>query len=181
MSDAVRLWLFQTPVGTCGIAWNDVGVCAVSLPGPTADATRERLVRHHPSARETQPGRNIQSAIDDINRLLAGERVDLSHIVLDESAQPDFNRRVYAIARAIPPGQTMTYGAIAKQLGDPLLAQRVGQALGRNPNPIITPCHRVLAANGKMGGFSAPGGAETKHRMLLIERALPDEPLDLFQ
>lgn len=122
----------------------------------------------------------IAAAIGDIRRLLAGERVDLSHIRLDESDVPAFERSVYAITRTIVPSRTLTYGAIARQLGDPLLAQRVGQALGHNPIPIITPCHRVLGANGKMVGFSAPGGTDTKRAMLLIERALPDEPLDLF-
>jgi methylated-DNA-[protein]-cysteine S-methyltransferase len=107
---------------------------------------------------------------------LSGEKRDLAHIAVDDSSVPDFNRRVYAVARKIPPGQTKSYGDIARALGDPLLARDVGQALGQNPTPIIVPCHRVLAANGKSGGFSAPGGVDTKMRVLTIEGAQPGGP-----
>jgi methylated-DNA-[protein]-cysteine S-methyltransferase len=93
---------------------------------------------------------------------------------------PDFERNVYAIAREIPPGQTLTYGEIAEQLGDKLLARDVGQAMGRNPFPIVVPCHRVVAANGKLGGFSAPGGANTKLKLLAIEGAVPNGQPGLF-
>lgn len=173
--------LFDTPIGTCIIAWNDAGINGVRLPEQTPSVTRARFVRRHPAAIESAPTPAVAQTIHDIVRLLSGEPLDLSHIPLDESGIPEFNRRVYAIARTIPRGQTLTYGAIAKELGDPLLAQQVGQALGHNPIPILIPCHRVLGAKGKMVGFSAPGGTDTKRRMLLIERALPDEPLDLFQ
>jgi methylated-DNA-[protein]-cysteine S-methyltransferase len=82
-----------------------------------------------------------------------------------------FEQRVYEVARTIPAGQTLTYGQIATRLGDRLLARDVGQALGRNQFPIVVPCHRVLAASGKLGGFSAPGGVATKQRLLEIEQA----------
>ena len=181
MTSALRYCVFDTPIGTCAIAWTDAGICGASLPERTSQQTRACILRRHANAIESAPPASIADAIADIGRLLAGESRDLSHVVLDESGLPDLNRRVYAITRAIPPGSTRTYGEIANELGDPMLAQQVGQALGHNPIPIITPCHRVLAANGKMGGFSAPGGTDTKRRMLLIERALPDEPLDLFE
>ena len=84
------------------------------------------------------------------------------------------------MARSIPPGQTLTYGEIADRLGDRRPAREVGQALGRNPFPIVVPCHRVLAADGRTGGFSAPGGVETKLRMLAIERAQPGGAPALF-
>ena len=101
------------------------------------------------------------TTIAAIAALLRGEPVDLSGTVLDESRVPEFHRRVYEIARAIPPGRTLTYGEIAERLGEPGAARAVGQALGENPFPIVVPCHRVLAANGKLGGFSAPGGTAT--------------------
>ena len=104
-------------------------------------------------------------------RCSAGEAVDLGDIALDLAAAPDFHRKVYEVARTIPPGQTMTYGEIAKQLGVPHESREVGQALGRNPVAIIVPCHRVLGADGKMGGFSANGGVATKRRILEIEGA----------
>ena len=176
----VRFHLFDTPIGACAIAWTEAGVCGASLPERTMEATRARMVRRYPGAMESAPSESIATLIADVVRLLSGAPVDLSYATLDESEIPEFNRSVYAIARAIPPGRTRTYGAVAQELGNPLLAQQVGQALGRNPIPIITPCHRILAAKGGMGGFSAPGGTATKRRILLIEGGLPDEPLDLF-
>ncbi|MDB4914543.1 MAG: methylated-DNA--[protein]-cysteine S-methyltransferase [Gemmatimonadetes bacterium] len=181
MTSVARYHLFDTPIGICAIAWSDASVCGVSLPELTPDATRTRIIRRHPGAVESPPNESIAQAIEAVVLLLTGARPDLANIVLDESGIPEFNRRVYAIARTIPVGQTLTYGDIARQLGDLLLSRQVGQALGRNPIPIIVPCHRVLGANGRMVGFSAPGGTDTKRRMLLIERALPDEPLDLFE
>ena len=112
--------------------------------------------------------------------LLAGEPRDLRFVGLDLERAGEFERRVYEIARAIPPGSTLTYGEIAERLGDPGAAQAVGQSMGRNPWPIVVPCHRVLGAGGKVGGFSAPGGARTKLRMLEIEGALRPEGLPLF-
>jgi methylated-DNA-[protein]-cysteine S-methyltransferase len=122
----------------------------------------------------------VDLAIRDIVRLLAGEAVDLSRVALDMTGVPEFNRQVYAIAREIPPGETMTYGAIARRIGDVTLSRAVGQALGQNPFPIVVPCHRVLAANGKTGGFSARGGVATKMRMLSIERARTGSAPTLF-
>ena len=113
-------------------------------------------------------------------KLLAGKPDDLTDIPLDLDGVPDFNRGVYAIARTIPPGKTVTYGDIAKQLGGVELSRDVGQALGRNPCPIVVPCHRVLAAGNKPGGFSANGGVVTKLKMLEIEGALVNHTPSLF-
>jgi methylated-DNA-[protein]-cysteine S-methyltransferase len=113
----------------------------------------------------------VQRALDRVQGLLAGDAVDLADIPLDLDAAPDFHRRVYDVARTIPPGRTMTYGEIAKRLGTPHESREVGQALGKNPVAIIVPCHRVLGADGRMGGFSANGGVSTKRRMLEIEGA----------
>jgi methylated-DNA-[protein]-cysteine S-methyltransferase len=107
---------------------------------------------------------------------LRGEPSDLSDVTIDVDKVPEFNRKVYDIARSIPPGATLTYGEIAERLGDKLLARDVGQALGQNPIPLIVPCHRVLAAGGKTGGFSAPGGVVSKLRLLTIEGAQPNGP-----
>jgi methylated-DNA-[protein]-cysteine S-methyltransferase len=164
--------LFDTAIGRCAIAWGDAGVTAVTLPEPSEAATRARVARRHPNAREqASPPDDVAAAIDAIQRLLDGQKNDLSAIALDMSAIPDFERRVYVETRSIPPGETLTYGDIATRLGDIGLSRAVGQALGRNPFPIVVPCHRVLAAGGKSGGFSAPGGVDTKRRMLEIEGA----------
>jgi len=123
------------------------------------------------------PSPDVQHAIDGIIALLRGEPIDLSGVVLDIDGIPEFNSRVYAIARSIPPGETLSYGEIAQRLGDRMLAREVGQALGQNPIPLIVPCHRVLAAGGKTGGFSASGGVVTKLRLLTIEGAQPGGPM----
>jgi len=171
-----RFALFETAIGPCAVVWTARGICGVQLPEKDAAATRARVQRRHPAAVEAMPGAEARRAIDGIVALLAGERRDLADVALDTQALPEFNQKVYAIARAIPPGETLTYGEIAARLGDRTLARAVGKALGENPIPLIVPCHRVLAAGGKSGGFSAAGGVVTKLRLLTIEGAEPNGP-----
>jgi O-6-methylguanine DNA methyltransferase len=172
--------LFDTALGPCGIAWGANGLVGVQLPERDRSAMRGRLTRRFPEAEEVTPSPGVQRAIDSIVSLLAGEASDLSAIRLDMERVPPFHRRVYEVARGIPPGATLGYGEIAQRLGEPGAAREVGQAMGRNPFPIVVPCHRVLAAGGKIGGFSANGGIETKRKMLAIEsvraRGEPTEP-----
>jgi methylated-DNA-[protein]-cysteine S-methyltransferase len=172
---AVSFTLFDTAIGRCAIAWSGRGIVGVLLPERDDAAARARLLRRYPDACEAAPSNSVAHAIEGIVALIAGEPRDLSEVVLDLSAVPEFNRRVYAVARTIKPGATLTYGAIAAQLGEPD-ARGVGEAMGQNPCPIIVPCHRVVAAGGKTGGFSAPGGAATKRRLLAIEGASADAP-----
>ncbi len=174
--NASSLALFDTAVGCCGIAWSGRDIVAVQLPGSSERATRQSLLRRVPQARKASPPAAVQRIIDDIVALLGGERRDLSYVSLDTAGLTDLQRRVYETARTIPAGATLTYGEIAERLGERALARGVGEALGQNPFPIIVPCHRVLGANGKSGGFSAPGGVETKLRLLSIERAQPGGP-----
>jgi len=141
------------------------------LPEASAAATRTRITRRWPDAQEQTPPAEMQRVIDRVLSLLAGDAVDLSNIPLDFGDAPEFHQRAYAVARTIPPGQTMTYGEIARRLDAPQESREVGQAMGRNPIAIIMPCHRVLGADGKMGGFSANGGVATKRRILEIEGA----------
>ena len=172
--------LFDTPIGVCGIEWGPRGINGLQLPMGSDEKTRARIRQRHGDAGEAAPTVGGQRAIDRIVRLLAGERDDLRDIALDLDDVPDFNRGVYEIARAIPPGQTMTYGDIAKRLGGVELSRDVGQALGRNPCPIVVPCHRVLAAGQEPGGFSAKGGVDTKLKMLAIEGAAVNHTPSLF-
>jgi len=172
--------LFDTAIGRCGIAWGARGIVGVQLPEAKVSETRGRLARRFPEARETPPPREVRRALDDIVALLRGEKKDLSGIALDMERVPPFHRLVYDAARAIPAGATLSYGEIAKRIGSPGSARAVGQALGKNPFAIIVPCHRVLAAGGKTGGFSAEGGATTKLRMLAIEGAQPGGQASLF-
>ncbi len=161
--------LFDTAIGRCGIAWGGRGVIGVQLPERALSATRTRLLRHCPNADEIDPPKPIARAIEDIQALMRGERKTLRAVQLDMSRVAEFNARVYETARAIPPGVTRTYGEIARAIGEPDGARAVGQALGRNPFPIIVPCHRVVGANDKLVGFSANGGIATKLKMLKIE------------
>jgi methylated-DNA-[protein]-cysteine S-methyltransferase len=168
--------IFETAIGAVGIAWNPRGLIGVQLPHADEAKTRIRMRQRFPDAQEAPPPSEVQAAIDGITALLRGEPRDLADIKIDDSETPAFNAKVYAITRKIPPGKTITYGEIATQLGDKLLARDVGQALGQNPCPIVMPCHRVLAAGGKTGGFSAVGGVVTKLKLLSIEGAQPSGP-----
>jgi methylated-DNA-[protein]-cysteine S-methyltransferase len=173
--------LFATPIGACGIAWGDQGIVGVQLPESSEAALRARLRRVVPGARETAPPPEVERAIEAIIAVLGGEPCDLSFVELDMRHVPPFNRRVYEVARAIRPGSTLTYGEIAGRLGEPGAARDVGAALGQNPFPLVVPCHRVLAANGKLGGFSAHGGVRTKLRLLSIEGVLVPGTAPLFE
>src|SRR4051812_20606476 len=141
--------LFDTPIGTCSLVWQNDTIIGLRLPEASAAATRTRITRRWPGAEEqpTAPAA-MQAVIERVLKLLAGERVDLGDVSLDFGDSPDFHKRAYEIARTIPPGQTMTYGEIARRLGEPHESREVGQAMGKNPIAIIMPCHRVLGADG---------------------------------
>ena len=170
--------LFDTAIGPCAVAWGPHGVIGVHLPDRDAMATRNRLQRR--GVPQTVPPAAVQRVIDDIVALLRGEPRDLSYVTLDMSAIPPFRQRLYGALRNIPAGSTITYRDLAARIGGECTARDVGEAMGRNPFPIIVPCHRVLAANGKMGGFSAPGGVTTKARILNIEQAQTANAPTLF-
>jgi methylated-DNA-[protein]-cysteine S-methyltransferase len=172
--------LFDTKIGRCAIAWGGRGVVAVQLPEACDSTTRGRLLQRVPHASEASAPAQVQRAIDGIVALLQGEATDLSFVMLDMERVPPFHRRVYEITRSIPPSETLTYGEVATRLGAPGSARAVGQALGRNPFAIIVPCHRVLAAGGKAGGFSASGGITTKLQLLSIEGRQPTNAPTLF-
>lgn len=162
--------LFETCLGACAVAWDVGGITGLQLAEKDAARTRARLLRSHPGAVERVPPPSVASAIASIQALLSGSSVDLSSVPLDMSRVPAFARRVYDVARTIPVGETMTYGEIAERIGTGGDARAVGQALGHNPFPLVVPCHRVVAAGGRTGGFSAHGGVATKLRLLDIER-----------
>jgi methylated-DNA-[protein]-cysteine S-methyltransferase len=163
--------LFDTTIGACAIAWNVRGIAACQLPAVDVAATRRRIQRLLPGVHEATPPADVQAVCDRVAALLRGERIDFSDVPLDDAALPELHRRVYQIALGIAPGTTLTYGDVARQLGDVSLARAVGQALGRNPFAPIVPCHRVMASGGQAGGFSAPGGLKTKLQLLQIEGA----------
>ncbi len=172
--------LFDTALGPCGLVWSGQGIVACRLPPVTLAQLQQRFPLAQPCA--AWPAA-VAEAIAGVQALLSGHSVDLGHVRLDERGIPAFRRQVHALTRAIPPGQTRTYGELAMALGQPGAARAVGRAEGANPFAPIVPCHRVIgapnpaarrpAARGGQGdaltGFSAPGGIETKRRLLLIE------------
>src|SRR5215831_1501158 len=181
---SVAYWLFETPLGACGIAWRTPAdsnsgavITAVQLPEGTPQATESRIARKCGSNQKGTPPKQIAEVIEKIRKHLEGEVQDFRDVAVDLDGATAFFRQVYEATREIPPGQTRTYGEIAKAAGQPGAAQEVGQAMAKNPVPIIVPCHRVSAAGGKLGGFSAPGGPATKAKLLALEGASINLPL----
>ncbi|RBP12284.1 methylated-DNA-[protein]-cysteine S-methyltransferase [Roseiarcus fermentans] len=163
--------VFETPFGWCAIAWSEVGVTRFALPAPTAIAAERGLKRRSPALGAGAPPPAIAEAVERTRRYFAGEATDFVDVPLDLGDREPFFAQVYQALRRVGWGCTTTYGALAAEVGGPREAARdVGRAMATNPTPLLIPCHRVLAAGGRLGGFSAPGGAETKARMLRLER-----------
>lgn len=177
---AQRFALFNTAIGVCGIAWSERGVTGVHLPERDTMATRDRLRSRFADAVESAPSAQVQHAIDGIVTLLYGQPTDLGFVALDMEGIPPFRQSIYAVLRGIPPGGTLSYGEVAARIGDGSTARDVGEAMGLNPFPVIVPCHRVVAAGGRLGGFSAHGGVTTKLRLLNIEGANVGDAPTLF-
>lgn len=174
--------IFETRRGFCGIAWSDAGITAFRLPVKTPEAAARILRRRVPDAEPGAPTAEVAGAISAAQAYFEGEEVDFSCFRLDLGAQSDLFDRIYAAVRGLPWGKATTYGALAKELGaGPEAARDVGQAMAHNPVPLIIPCHRVLAAGGMIGGFSAPGGAASKARMLALEGIRPTERVEPAQ
>jgi methylated-DNA-[protein]-cysteine S-methyltransferase len=177
MRTARAFTTWQTAIGSFGIAWGEHGIVGVLLPDAREMQTPAYLLRRFPGAVPAPPPSDVARAMTAMTALLDGDEdadARLADVVLDLDGVPAFHRRVYAAVRDIPPGRTQTYGEVAARVGDgagPGAAQAVGQAMASNPFPIVVPCHRVVAANGRPGGFSAAGGVEAKLRMLRIEGA----------
>ena len=168
----VRFAIVPTTMGAFGAAWTEHGIVRTWLHERTVENTRRRVLRAYPGAIESAPSEAIRAALRGVADLLAGARRQPIDGDLDTGGIPEFDRRVYEVARTIPAGETVTYGAIAKALGEePMKARDVGVALSRNPFAPIVPCHRVVAANGQLGGYSAPGGTSTKRKLLELEGA----------
>ena len=172
--------LFETAIGPCAIAWRDDAIVGTALPEPSETALRGRMAARFREANERGPSDFVADIIGRIVRLMQGERVAFDDVPLDFGQAESLERQVYAATLLIPCGDVRTYGEIAASLGTPGAARAVGVALGRNPVPIIVPCHRVLAAAGRSGGFTAPGGVATKFKLLEIERARRADDPTLF-
>lgn len=169
--------LFDSAIGRCAIAWSASGVVGVQLPEASDAETAGRIRRHLGSSASTLPAEPppaVARAIDALRALVAGEReadAALGAVPIDYGRRGELERRIYEALRSVPPGETTTYGELAKRVGEPGAAQAVGQAMAKNPMPLLVPCHRVLAGDGSLGGFSGPGGVGQKRRLLEIEGA----------
>jgi methylated-DNA-[protein]-cysteine S-methyltransferase len=162
--------VFETAAGFCAIGWSETGIARFQLPDSSAAAAERNMLRRSPSARRETPPLQVAAVIAAARRYFAGEAIDFSDVPVDLDGQDEFFRRIYAATRAVGYGKTTTYGTLARELGaGPEVARDVGQAMAKNPVPLIIPCHRVLAAGGKVGGFSAPGGSDSKVKMLALE------------
>jgi methylated-DNA-[protein]-cysteine S-methyltransferase len=159
--------LFTTALGTCGVAWSERGLTRLLLP--EADAGRTEMRLRSCATGPADPSPAVRDVIADIQRFMRGERIDFAAVAIDLGAASAFDLAVWTAARMIGWSETTTYGELARRCGAPAAAREVGRALGRNPLPIIVPCHRILAAGRKIGGFSAPGGTDTKERLLALE------------
>jgi methylated-DNA-[protein]-cysteine S-methyltransferase len=180
MPSANGFTLFTTDIGDCAVAWNGFGLTGVWLPEASAERLRSRLVRRLAQVPEAAPPVDVAAAVRAMVCLIGGERIDLLDVRIDDSRLSSFDRSVYAAARGVAPGRVVTYAALAECVGGAASARAIGQSLGRNPFPIVVPCHRIVAADGALGGFSAPGGTATKRRLLTIENARLEGPAELF-
>jgi methylated-DNA-[protein]-cysteine S-methyltransferase len=174
MTGKTCFMIFDTEAGPCGIAWTAEGVVRFQLPGDDAATTRRRLLRRLPEPDDAEerrePPPEIAATVAAAQRYFAGEKVDFQTVPLDLSGESDVFRAIYDAARRLGWGDTTTYGALAREIGaGPEAARDVGQAMAKNPVALIIPCHRVLAAGGRIGGFSAPGGSASKAKMLALE------------
>jgi len=169
--------VFETALGFVGIAWNGGGLTRLCLFQRERAAVERRLDRFGASPAEAADAPPwIAALLRDIGAYAQGREIDFSGVPVDLPGVDDFRAAIYAAARTLGFGQTTTYGELAKRAGHAGLPRETGQALGANPVPLVIPCHRILAAGGKIGGFSAPGGSTTKARMLALEGVRLDPP-----
>ena len=162
--------LFKTAAGVAAIGWRGAAITSFRLPAPGASEAERSVLRRLPGAVRAEPPADIATVVEAAIRYFEGERIEFFETAVDPGQQPPFFTQVYAFVRTLGWGETTTYGAVARALdAGPEHARAVGQAMATNPVPLIIPCHRVMAAGGKIGGFSAPGGSTSKARMLELE------------
>jgi methylated-DNA-[protein]-cysteine S-methyltransferase len=182
VTDQTNHLVFETSAGFAAIGWASSGICCFRLPAAAARQAESALLRRFPDSSRAMPPADVAGIITAAQRYFAGERVDFSSAVIDLGEQSPFFERIYAFVQGLGWGETTTYGAVAKALGEgPEAARAVGQAMASNPVPLIVPCHRVTASGGRIGGFSAPGGSASKAFMLTLEDAAPVQPANSAQ
>lgn len=166
--------VMDTALGPIGIAWSELGLARLLLPQRDCNVMARKL--SDLPAQPAEPAGWVAALVERIGRYAEGEAVEFDDVPVDLGDADAFSIAIYAAARRLGFGTTSTYGELAGMAGHPGLARETGAALGRNPVPLVVPCHRILAAGDRIGGFSAPGGAATKKRMLALERVVVDPP-----
>lgn len=164
--------VFETALGFVGIAWSEAGLtrlCLFQRDPASVERRLERLGATGAGNAESNAPGWVTALVRDIRAYADGQEIDFSAVPVDLAGVDDFGLAIYEAARKLGFGETTTYGELAKRAGHAGLPRETGQALGANPVPLVIPCHRILAAGGKIGGFSAPGGSTTKERMLALE------------
>lgn len=161
--------LIETSLGWIGLAWRGDAVLRLQLPAADRAATERGLVKGLDSTRADPLPGWVAALAERMRRYAQGERIEFSDVDVALDGVDPLRRAIYRVLREVGHGETLTYGELAERAGFPGEARMIGQAMGRNPVPLIIPCHRVLAAGRRIGGFSAPGGATTKQRMLALE------------
>jgi methylated-DNA-[protein]-cysteine S-methyltransferase len=160
--------LFETRFGFVGFAWSEGGLTRLLLPDRRA-AIERRLDASAGSVQENELPSAVATLVADIKRYFEGEEVSFDHVAVDLDGVDAFRSSIYQETRQLGFGETTNYGELARRAGHAGMARETGQALGSNPVPLIVPCHRILAAGARIGGFSAPGGASAKEKMLALE------------
>ncbi len=168
--------MLETDIGQCGLAWSPAGLTRVQLPESNSVATELRLHRYAPTRWDGPLPGHVEACASMLLRYCSGEREDFNGVALDMTGLSSFDAQIYQLLRDVSWGTTITYGTLAERAGAPGTARAVGAAMSTNHWPIIVPCHRVLPATGQVGGFSAYGGAETKHALLELEGVRLREP-----
>lgn len=166
--------VFDTALGFFALSWSDAGLTRVALAQPTRSQAEQLTARWGTTFYDRDSAALPAFVIDAMARIrlyATGADVDFTPLPLDFTGIDGFRCAIYRTALKLRQGETTTYGGLADQAGFPTMARETGQALGRNPLPLIVPCHRIVAAGGKIGGFSAPGGVVTKQRLLAHEHA----------
>lgn len=162
--------LFETGLGVIAIAWRDAAIVRLLLPQSDTCAMARKMEAF--GAAPGEPSGNVAEIIDMVRRYADGANIDFSGVNVSAGDVGQMREAIYAALRQVPHGETLTYGQLAERAGYKGMAREIGEAMGKNPVPLIVPCHRVVAAGGKIGGFSAPGGSVTKEKMLRLEGAL---------
>lgn len=170
MHEVTKYVIFETKWGYFGLAGNESALCRACLPELASGRVESRLLKNLPDAQFDK--RFFRTLQEQITAYFEGFPVGFgAEIPVALDGLSEFTRLVLSTCRNVGFGRTATYRELARRSGRPAASRAVGGALARNPLPLIIPCHRVIRTDGKMGGFSAPGGTKLKQRMLDLERS----------